>query len=306
MRLARSLLCACLLALALAAPAGAHRSPRCRSKPWQPAAAARWHPTPCRPPGPGCASWRRRHGGGRRGRRGLDPRRDRPVRRRDRRRRLLRLLRRPHPPGLHDRRPGDRAGGGHLEPVRRPLDRQAAAVPDRGDQRPLGRRAGHADDLAARPRAVGQIQRWPTTCRPAEQVASSGFPVDADAASRRTARTPSGSTSSAPPARCSSRAGNCRAVGSIMRNPDLARTYALIGRDGIGALYGGPIGRDVVSTVHDLPLAPGATLMPRPGAMTLDDLRGLPGPVPRPDPRRLPGLRRLRDGPVVERRHDGR
>src|SRR5207248_3804360 len=66
--------------------------------------------------------------------------------------------------------------------------------------------------------------------------------------------------------------GQLPVVGSIMRNPDLARTYSLIARHGIGALYGGAIGRDLVSTVHDLPLVPGATLVPRPGLMTLADL----------------------------------
>jgi gamma-glutamyltranspeptidase / glutathione hydrolase len=57
-----------------------------------------------------------------------------------------------------------------------------------------------------------------------------------------------------------------------MRNPDLARTYQQIGRRGIGALYGGGIGADVVDTVHNLPLAPGATLVSRPGLMALSDL----------------------------------
>ncbi len=68
--------------------------------------------------------------------------------------------------------------------------------------------------------------------------------------------------------------GQLPVVGSKMRNPDLARTYVVIARRGVGALYGGAIGRDVVRTVHNLPLVPGATLVPRPGAMTLADLAG--------------------------------
>jgi gamma-glutamyltranspeptidase / glutathione hydrolase len=67
--------------------------------------------------------------------------------------------------------------------------------------------------------------------------------------------------------------GQLPAIGSRMRNPDLARTYGLIARNGIGAVYGGAIGRDIVNAVHNLPLAPGATLVPRPGLMTLSDLR---------------------------------
>ncbi|WP_431879937.1 gamma-glutamyltransferase [Amycolatopsis sacchari] len=73
--------------------------------------------------------------------------------------------------------------------------------------------------------------------------------------------------------------GQLPEVGTTLRNPDLAATYRQIGREGITALYGGPIGADVVRTVHELPLAPGATLRPRPGLMQLRDLatyRALP------------------------------
>ena len=61
-------------------------------------------------------------------------------------------------------------------------------------------------------------------------------------------------------------------VGSVFRNLDLANTYRQIAHDGPGALYGGPIGTDVVDTVHHLPLAPEATLTPIPGPMRLGDL----------------------------------
>lgn len=62
-------------------------------------------------------------------------------------------------------------------------------------------------------------------------------------------------------------------VGSIFRNPDLAATYRQIASDGPGTLYGGAIGQDVVDAVHNLPLAPDATLVPIPGPMTISDLR---------------------------------
>jgi gamma-glutamyltranspeptidase/glutathione hydrolase len=113
--------------------------------------------------------------------------------------------------------------------------------------------------------------------KPAEQVARTGFPFDPTLVEEdrenafRFNQFSSTSGMFLP-------GGQLPAVGSTMRNPDLARTYALIGRDGIGALYGGPIGRDVVRTVHDLPLAPGATLVPRPGAMTVADLAGYRAP----------------------------
>jgi gamma-glutamyltranspeptidase / glutathione hydrolase len=62
-------------------------------------------------------------------------------------------------------------------------------------------------------------------------------------------------------------------VGSVFRNPDLANTYRQIAHHGTGSLYGGPIGRDIVDAVHNLPLAPDATLTPIPGRITLGDLK---------------------------------
>jgi gamma-glutamyltranspeptidase/glutathione hydrolase len=67
--------------------------------------------------------------------------------------------------------------------------------------------------------------------------------------------------------------GTLPAVGSTLRNPDLAKTYREIGERGIGALYGGSIGADLVNAVQHPPLIPGATLVARPGPMTLADLR---------------------------------
>jgi gamma-glutamyltranspeptidase/glutathione hydrolase len=70
--------------------------------------------------------------------------------------------------------------------------------------------------------------------------------------------------------------GQAPAVGSTFRNPDLADTYRLIARQGAGAVYTGPIARDIVNTVQHPPLAaqPIATwpypIMP--GAMQLSDL----------------------------------
>jgi gamma-glutamyltranspeptidase/glutathione hydrolase len=109
--------------------------------------------------------------------------------------------------------------------------------------------------------------------RPAERIARSGFPFDATLQEEdrenafRFAQFGSTSALFLP-------GGQLPAAGSLMRNPDLARTYQEIGRDGIGTFYGGPIGADIVHTVHDLPLASGATLTPRPGQMALSDLAG--------------------------------
>src|SRR4051812_47481707 len=66
--------------------------------------------------------------------------------------------------------------------------------------------------------------------------------------------------------------GTPRDVGSVIRNPDLARTYRKLARDGADAFYRGDIARAIVDTVRTPPVRPGATQAPRPGVMTLDDL----------------------------------
>jgi gamma-glutamyltranspeptidase/glutathione hydrolase len=66
------------------------------------------------------------------------------------------------------------------------------------------------------------------------------------------------------------------AVGTIQRNPDLARTYRQIAAQGIGAFYHGPIGADLIKTVQHPPVSAdpvGSWPYPiRPGVLTMDDL----------------------------------
>jgi gamma-glutamyltranspeptidase / glutathione hydrolase len=70
------------------------------------------------------------------------------------------------------------------------------------------------------------------------------------------------------------RDGQAPSVGTVLRNPDLARAYELIARDGPSAFYGGPIGSAVADTAQHPPLAPDADLgFPvRPGYMTSADV----------------------------------
>jgi gamma-glutamyltranspeptidase/glutathione hydrolase len=76
--------------------------------------------------------------------------------------------------------------------------------------------------------------------------------------------------------------GELPVVGSVLRNPDLARTYDLLGRAGVDALYRGPIGQDVVRTARRPPVDPAATRMVRRGLMTAADLAGYTAPFRRP------------------------
>ncbi|WP_078600378.1 gamma-glutamyltransferase [Streptomyces violens] len=65
--------------------------------------------------------------------------------------------------------------------------------------------------------------------------------------------------------------GKLPEVGSRFRNPGLARTYRELARDGVGALYHGDLGREVVRTVQKPPMADGAEPV-RPGLMETGDL----------------------------------
>ncbi|THA46409.1 gamma-glutamyltransferase [Streptomyces sp. A1136] len=62
-------------------------------------------------------------------------------------------------------------------------------------------------------------------------------------------------------------------VGSTFKNPDLAATYAEIGRKGAGAVYRGPLAEDIVHAVRKPPVSPAATRTVRPGDLSSEDLR---------------------------------
>src|SRR3954463_6858953 len=70
-------------------------------------------------------------------------------------------------------------------------------------------------------------------------------------------------------------------IGSVVRNPDLAKAYELIARKGPSAFYDGPIGAAVADTVQPPPVAPDANpgFEIRPGPMTSDDLRAYTAPL---------------------------
>jgi gamma-glutamyltranspeptidase / glutathione hydrolase len=122
--------------------------------------------------------------------------------------------------------------------------------------------------------------RWGTRSlgallRPAARVADRGFPVDA------TFRQQIADNAAAFGQFSSTRSlylpgGEPPAVGSTQRNPDLADTYRLIARRGIGVFYRGRIGAEIADTVQHPPVADdptGTWAYPiRPGTLTARDI----------------------------------
>jgi gamma-glutamyltranspeptidase / glutathione hydrolase len=109
--------------------------------------------------------------------------------------------------------------------------------------------------------------------RPAIAVARRGFAVNFDFNQLEQS---SLSTLQAYPASRSlllTPSGDPLPVGTWLRNPDLARTYALIARHGPSALYDGPIGQALVQADDHPVLTPGQTVVTKPGIMSMQDLQ---------------------------------
>jgi gamma-glutamyltranspeptidase/glutathione hydrolase len=114
-------------------------------------------------------------------------------------------------------------------------------------------------------------KRLASVLKPAERLARDGFAVDetfrAQTASNETRFRyfPDTADLFLP-------GGRLPVVGSTFKNPDLARTYAELGRKGVDALYHGRLGRDIVDTVNKPPVDPGSGWNARPGDLTVQDL----------------------------------
>jgi gamma-glutamyltranspeptidase / glutathione hydrolase len=133
------------------------------------------------------------------------------------------------------------------------------------------------------------LRRWGTislgkALRPAIDVADRGFTVDSTFQTQ-TAQNAARFAHFTSTAELFLPGGQPPAVGSRLRNPDLADTYRKLARFGTGYLYRGPLADDLVHTVHAPPLVPGDTYNARPGLMEKRDLAAYRA-VPR-DPTRV-------------------
>jgi gamma-glutamyltranspeptidase / glutathione hydrolase len=84
--------------------------------------------------------------------------------------------------------------------------------------------------------------------------------------------------------------GTARDVGSVLRNPDLARTYGLIAEQGPRGFYRGPVAEAMVAAAMSPPIAADANHTWRPGLMTTEDVRSYRAPQRRPTRVRYHGL----------------
>jgi gamma-glutamyltranspeptidase / glutathione hydrolase len=138
-----------------------------------------------------------------------------------------------------------------------------------------GRSVGVPGSLATWQRA---LDRWGTASlsdvlKPAAKLARHGFVVDGTF-HQQTMDNAARFADFPDTAKLYLPGGQPPAVGSVLRNPDLARTYDEIARDGVKAFYKGDIGRDIVDTVRHPKVAPGSTRVVRTGDLTADDLSG--------------------------------
>ncbi|MFI0909193.1 gamma-glutamyltransferase [Streptomyces abikoensis] len=115
-------------------------------------------------------------------------------------------------------------------------------------------------------RSLGQV------LAPARRLARNGFTVD-ETFRKQTADNYDRFKDFPATAKIFLPGGKPPAVGSTLRNPDLARTYGLLADQGVAALYRGALGRDLVRTVRKPPVDPASGRVARPGDLTERDLR---------------------------------
>ncbi len=118
--------------------------------------------------------------------------------------------------------------------------------------------------------------------RPAIGVARRGFVVDAAFAAQTQENLDYFDDVPAAAALYLDPDGTPRDVGSVFRNPDLARTYELIADRGPRAFYRGAIADAIVQTVRNPPVGPSANHVFRPGVMDRRDLATYSAPQREP------------------------
>lgn len=120
------------------------------------------------------------------------------------------------------------------------------------------------------------LDRWgsrtlSSVLKPAERLARHGFTVDETFRSQ-TASNEQRFRYFPDTAELFLPGGELPVVGSTFKNPDLARTYRELARKGVGAIYHGELGEDIVDTVNKPPVDPDSGWNARPGDLSAKDL----------------------------------
>ncbi|MBV2355656.1 gamma-glutamyltransferase [Streptomyces sp. J2-1] len=132
-------------------------------------------------------------------------------------------------------------------------------------------------------------RRLGTVLKPAERLARDGFTVD-DTFRSQTASNEARFRFFPDTAKLFLPGGRLPVVGSTFKNPDLARTYAELAREGVGVIYRGDLGRDIVNTVNKPPVDPGSGWNARPGKLSARDLAAYRAKLQRPTETSYRGL----------------
>ncbi|MFE6194442.1 gamma-glutamyltransferase [Streptomyces sp. NPDC057838] len=114
-------------------------------------------------------------------------------------------------------------------------------------------------------------KRLASVLKPAERLARDGFTVD-ETFRAQTASNEARFRHFPDTAELFLPGGRLPEVGSTFKNPDLARTYAELARKGVGELYHGRLGREIVETVNEPPVDPSSGWNARPGDLSARDL----------------------------------
>ena len=108
--------------------------------------------------------------------------------------------------------------------------------------------------------------------QPATEVAKRGFTITSNFVQQEQAALPDLQAFTSSRELFLTASGQPLPVGSTLRNPDLARTYAQLAAHGASYLYGGPLGAQIAQTVQHPPVWPGTAFTVRPGIMTAGDV----------------------------------
>ena len=138
-----------------------------------------------------------------------------------------------------------------------------------------GMSAGIPGTPATWQRALDRYGTWSLAraLRPGIRVASDGFTVDQTFFDQTTPNIDWFNDIPSTAAIYLDPDGTPRDVGTTLQNPDLARTYRLLGREGVDAFYRGELASAMAEASQHPPKAADANHAWRPGLMTTDDLR---------------------------------